>query len=122
MCGLLSGVLLDRSELERASALCGAVGAWLVVDNTYEHFTYDGCEHACVSGPHIVNLYSFSKVGGAGPTPDSQCWKRPQMCQRLWSRPMQACSRGPRQHRPSNAGAPVRSMRMQLRVQPVFGQ
>lgn len=57
-----AGVLLDRAELERASQLCSDAGAWLVVDNTYEHFVYDGGVHACVSGPHVINMFSFSKV------------------------------------------------------------
>ena len=61
-CRFDSGVLLGRRELERASQLCAAAGAWLVVDNTYEHFTYDGAQHVCVSGPHVINVFSFSKV------------------------------------------------------------
>ena len=55
-------MLLDHAELERASALCGAAGVWLIVDNTYEHFTYDGGRHTCVEGPHVINIFSFSKV------------------------------------------------------------
>jgi len=58
-----TGVLLDRAELERASQMCAAAGAWLIVDNTYEHFVYDGGVHICVSGSHVINLFSFSKVG-----------------------------------------------------------
>jgi aspartate/methionine/tyrosine aminotransferase len=55
-------VLLNLGELEAASRMCAHAGAWLVVDNTYEHFTYDGAEHHCVSGDHVINLFSFSKV------------------------------------------------------------
>lgn len=58
-----AGVLLSRAELERASELCVSAGAWLIVDNTYEHFTYDGEQHECVHGPHVINVFSFSKVG-----------------------------------------------------------
>lgn len=57
-----AGVLLSREELERASSICAAAGAWLIVDNTYEHFTYGGARHECVHGPHIINVFSFSKV------------------------------------------------------------
>lgn len=60
--GDAAGVLLSREELQRASAICAAAGAWLVVDNTYEHFTYGGAQHECVHGPHIINIFSFSKV------------------------------------------------------------
>ena len=55
-------MLLTKGELQRASAICGAAGAWLVVDNTYEHFTYEGESHHCVNGPHVINLFSFSKA------------------------------------------------------------
>ena len=51
--------------MERASELCAAAGAWLVLDNTYEHFVYDGREHFCMAGPHILNIFSFSKVRAA---------------------------------------------------------
>jgi len=59
-----TGVLLSKAELERAAALCASAGVWLIVDNTYEHFTYDGTSHHCVSGPNVVNLFSFSKAYG----------------------------------------------------------
>ncbi len=59
---MCAGVLMDRSELERASQLCQDAGAWLVMDNTYEHFAYDGREHTCISGSHILHIFSFSKV------------------------------------------------------------
>ncbi len=57
-----TGVLLSRQQVERASELCAAAGAWLVLDNTYEHFVYDGREHFCMAAPHILNIFSFSKV------------------------------------------------------------
>ena len=53
---------MTQSELERASQLCRDAGAWLVMDNTYEHFVYDGREHICIAGPHILHIFSFSKV------------------------------------------------------------
>ena len=53
---------MTRSELERASQLCRDAGAWLIMDNTYEHFVYDGREHICISGPHVLHIFSFSKV------------------------------------------------------------
>lgn len=59
-----TGVLMSKCELQRAQKLCEQAGAWLVVDNTYEHFTYDGRQHTCVSGPHVVNIFSMSKAFG----------------------------------------------------------
>ena len=60
---LLAGVLLSREVLERAAHLTARAGAWLVMDNTYEHFVYEGLQHHCISAPHIIHLFSFSKVG-----------------------------------------------------------
>lgn len=57
-----AGVLLSKAELQRASDLCERAGAWLVMDNTYENFTYEGREHTCVSGSHVINIFSMSKV------------------------------------------------------------
>lgn len=47
--------------------MCKAAGAWLVVDNAYEYFTYEGeghGAHTCVEGDHVVNTFSFSKAFG----------------------------------------------------------
>ena len=53
---------MTKAELQRAQQLCEAAGVWLIVDNTYEDFTYDGREHTCVSGPNVINIFSMSKV------------------------------------------------------------
>lgn len=58
-----TGVMVPKRTLERVAELCAQHGAWLLVDNTYEHFEYDSA-HACVEGPHILNLFSFSKAFG----------------------------------------------------------
>lgn len=55
---------MTREELQRAADITASAGAWLVIDNTYEHFTYDGAEHCCVGGRHVVNIFSFSKAYG----------------------------------------------------------
>ncbi|KAK8551203.1 hypothetical protein V6N13_119685 [Hibiscus sabdariffa] len=39
-------------------------GCWIVVDNTYEYFMYDGLEHSYLEGDHIVDIFSFSKAYG----------------------------------------------------------
>ena len=60
-----TGVLLTRDELEEAKRLCEDAGAWLVVDNTYEHFTFEPEQaHVCVSGDRVINIFSFSKAFG----------------------------------------------------------
>lgn len=59
-----SGTYIPLRLLERISDLCRDAGCWLVVDNTYEYFMYDGLKHSCVEGNHIVNIFSFSKAYG----------------------------------------------------------
>lgn len=59
-----SGAFIPRQILQRISDLCKRAGSWLVVDNTYEYFMYDGLEHYCLEDSHIVNLFSFSKAYG----------------------------------------------------------
>lgn len=60
-----TGVMIPRETLLAASALCEEFGAWLVLDNTYEHFAYpDEPVHECIEAPHIVNVFSFSKAFG----------------------------------------------------------
>ena len=56
---------MSAAELERASELCRRTGTWLIVDDTYEHFTYNSRRHECVSGPHVIHIFSFSKAGSA---------------------------------------------------------
>eukprot|EP00933_Yihiella_yeosuensis_P025323 TRINITY_DN19671_c0_g1_i1.p1 TRINITY_DN19671_c0_g1~~TRINITY_DN19671_c0_g1_i1.p1 ORF type:complete len:465 (-),score=65.34 TRINITY_DN19671_c0_g1_i1:108-1502(-) len=62
-----TGTIMPKELLDRLSAACAKHDAWLVVDNTYEHFTYeqDGFpSHVCASGDHVVNVFSFSKAFG----------------------------------------------------------
>ncbi|KAL5576373.1 hypothetical protein UlMin_018072 [Ulmus minor] len=59
-----SGTYIPDPLLKRIGDLCQKAGSWLVVDNTYEYFMYDGLKHTCVEGDHIVNIFSFSKAYG----------------------------------------------------------
>ncbi|GAA0173163.1 transaminase [Lithospermum erythrorhizon] len=59
-----SGTYIPEPLLKKISDLCTEAGCWLVVDNTYEYFMYDGRKHTCIEGNHIVNLFSFSKAYG----------------------------------------------------------
>ncbi len=36
---------------------------WLVLDDTYEDFVYNG-RHHCPSAPHVLHVFSFSKAHG----------------------------------------------------------
>eukprot|EP00879_Flechtneria_rotunda_P018349 GHRR01019246.1.p1 GENE.GHRR01019246.1~~GHRR01019246.1.p1 ORF type:complete len:399 (+),score=104.95 GHRR01019246.1:337-1533(+) len=59
-----TGILLPKEELQAAADMCKAAGTWLVLDNTYEDFVYEGREHHSVAGPNVVSLFSFSKAYG----------------------------------------------------------
>lgn len=59
-----TGTCIPDPLLKRISEICRRAGTWLVVDNAYEYFTYDGLKHSCVEGNHVVNLFSFSKAYG----------------------------------------------------------
>ncbi|CAN0878309.1 Aromatic aminotransferase ISS1 [Linum grandiflorum] len=59
-----SGTYIPEKLLKRISDICRDAGSWLIVDNTYEYFMYDGLKHTCIEGDHIVNIFSFSKAYG----------------------------------------------------------
>lgn len=59
-----SGTYVPEPLLKRISEMCRQAGSWLIVDNTYEYFMYDGCQHVCVEGDHVINIFSFSKAYG----------------------------------------------------------
>uniref|UniRef100_A0A0D3B424 Aminotransferase class I/classII large domain-containing protein n=1 Tax=Brassica oleracea var. oleracea TaxID=109376 RepID=A0A0D3B424_BRAOL len=59
-----SGTYVPEPLLKRISKICEDAGCWLIVDNTYEYFMYDGLKHCCVEGDNIVNVFSFSKTYG----------------------------------------------------------
>ncbi|CAI7840887.1 unnamed protein product, partial [Closterium sp. NIES-54] len=59
-----TGTYVPEDLLRRISAICEKAGSWLVLDNTYEYFMYDGNRHVCLEGPHVLNIFSFSKAYG----------------------------------------------------------
>lgn len=63
-----TGVMIPRETIEAASDLCAHYGAWLVMDNTYEHFAYEGCTpHTCVEvAPRPTPHMSHSNASGCG--------------------------------------------------------
>ena len=60
---------MNKEELHRIADICKAANVWLVVDDTYEHFVYDGAQHTCVAGSNVIHLFSFSKVSRHGKSP-----------------------------------------------------
>ena len=58
-----TGVIVPGNMLQRMASLCGSSGSWLIVDNTYENFTYEDTtlRPEFVDAPNVINIFSFSK-------------------------------------------------------------
>ena len=64
-----SGKVWSRTDIERVVSICKKAGSWLVVDQTYCEFTYDGSRHfyPCskeLGYNRIIHVFSFSKNFG----------------------------------------------------------
>ena len=61
-----TGVIIPREMLSRMSNLCAKTESWLVVDNTYENFTYEDTitKPTFLSSENVINIFSFSKCYG----------------------------------------------------------
>ena len=57
-----AGVTLPREVLDRLARMTADAGTWLVIDETYEDFLFSGQKHYCPNAPHVVHVFSFSKV------------------------------------------------------------
>ncbi len=64
-----SGAVWTDSELSRIIALCKQHNSWLVVDQTYHDFTFNGTSHVypCKSKfgyQNVIHIFSMSKAFG----------------------------------------------------------
>jgi len=55
-------MIVETDVMIRARDICKKYGAWLLVDNAYEYFYFGDLTHKCVTGPHVVHIFSLSKV------------------------------------------------------------
>jgi aspartate/methionine/tyrosine aminotransferase len=39
-------------------------GLWLIADEAYEDFVFDGATHRSPTGPNVINIFTFSKSYG----------------------------------------------------------
>ena len=62
-----AGVTLPREVLDRLARMTADAGTWLVIDETYEDFLFSGQKHYCPNAPHVVHVFSFSKVSPEAP-------------------------------------------------------
>jgi aspartate/methionine/tyrosine aminotransferase len=57
-----SGRVVGVDLLRCLYQLCSQKGVWLLIDEAYEHFTFDGAESNSFSATDgVINLYTFSK-------------------------------------------------------------
>jgi len=66
-----SGYVFSAEQVRCVVELCRSVGAWLVADQTYHEFLYDGADHVFPCGSaqafaydRILHIFSFSKIFG----------------------------------------------------------
>ena len=64
-----SGAVWTWAEYQRIVELCRHTGTWIVFDQTYDEFLFDGAQHIYPCGSklgykNIVHLFSFSKAYG----------------------------------------------------------
>jgi aspartate/methionine/tyrosine aminotransferase len=64
-----TGAVYSRRAIEEISAICAENGIYLISDETYEHFVYDGAQHISALEldkdiEHTISLFSFSKSYG----------------------------------------------------------
>eukprot|EP00210_Caulerpa_lentillifera_P009383 g8945.t1 len=59
-----TGILMSKESLTRAAEICEKNRAWLIVDDTYEDFVYEGRTHHCINSPNVIHIFSFSKAYG----------------------------------------------------------
>ena len=64
-----TGAVYEKKKIKEISKLCADRSMYLITDDTYEHFVYDGAEYASALGfdrriEHTISLYSFSKSYG----------------------------------------------------------
>jgi len=61
-----SGAIIEQEEFSRILALCRRRGAWLLSDECYSHFVYDGAPFSVASTadakPHVIIAGSLSKT------------------------------------------------------------
>ncbi|PRP89685.1 L-aspartate aminotransferase apoenzyme [Planoprotostelium fungivorum] len=56
-----SGAVTGQAEVEEIQKICLDRGIWLISDEAYEDFVFDGQKHYSPDGPNVINLYTMSK-------------------------------------------------------------
>lgn len=59
-----TGAVLESDVVQELVDVTASVGSWLVLDETYSDFTFDGATFHSASAPHVVHITSLSKAYG----------------------------------------------------------
>jgi len=60
-----SGAVIGQQRLLELTKVCASSSIWLVCDETYEYFTFDGAVHVSPTATDgVINIYSLSKSYG----------------------------------------------------------
>jgi hypothetical protein len=63
--GRWRGQVLKKTKVKELVQVCRDKGVWLVSDETYEYFLYEGAVHVSPDAADgVINIYSFSKAYG----------------------------------------------------------
>lgn len=59
-----SGAVLPEATMGAVSEACARRRAWLIADEAYEHFLFDGARHVTPAGEHVISIFTLSKSYG----------------------------------------------------------
>lgn len=59
-----TGAITPPETIQKIQQLCLDKGLWLVADEAYEDFVFDGATHRSPTGPNVINIFTFSKSYG----------------------------------------------------------
>lgn len=60
----MTTVGLIHSSSWFGTLICDEAGLWLISDEAYEDFVFDGAAHYSPIGPNVINIFTFSKSYG----------------------------------------------------------
>jgi len=59
-----TGAVTPPETIQKLQQLCLDKGLWLIADEAYEDFVFDGATHRSPTGPNVINIFTFSKSYG----------------------------------------------------------
>jgi len=59
-----TGAVTPPETVRTIQQMCQDKGIWLISDEAYEDFVFDGAQHYSPVGPNVINIFTFSKSYG----------------------------------------------------------